>query len=262
MKRRRIHSTDIEVSSLGLGTVKFGRNTGVKYPTHFDLPSDQEVLDLLDLSSELGINLLDTAPAYGSAEERLGKLLGDRRDQWVISSKAGEDFVEGQSRFDFSEEAITSSVERSLRRLRTDRLESLLLHSDGNDIEVLEHAGAVTAMHRLKEEGKVLSIGISTKTVPGGLKAIEFGLDTLMIMFNPWETAEEPVLKKASETGTSIFIKKALGSGWFGKEEGAHPVREAYEFIFDQKATTSIIVGTLNLKHLRENVDAINAIEA
>ena len=60
---------------LGLGTVKFGRNQKIKYPT-FELPSDQAVCQLLDDAQNYGINLLDTAPAYGIAEERLGQLLG------------------------------------------------------------------------------------------------------------------------------------------------------------------------------------------
>ena len=57
------------VSALGLGTVKFGRNRGVKYPSDdgFRLPSDREIETLLDTVLASGIDLLDTAPAYGSA---------------------------------------------------------------------------------------------------------------------------------------------------------------------------------------------------
>ena len=120
MKRKILHGANLEVSCLGLGTVKFGRNEQVKYPTSFDLPGDREILALLDLAEAEGINLLDTAPAYGTSEERLGELLGAKRDRWVIVTKAGEEFVGGQSVFDFSGEAITRSVERTLQRLRTE----------------------------------------------------------------------------------------------------------------------------------------------
>jgi aryl-alcohol dehydrogenase-like predicted oxidoreductase len=69
MKFNLIHSTDIAVSQLGLGTVKFGRNQQVKYPSQFDLPSDDEIMTLLEIAQELGINFIDTAPAYGISEE-------------------------------------------------------------------------------------------------------------------------------------------------------------------------------------------------
>ena len=100
MALRTLGSTDMEVSPLGLGTVKFGRNQGVKYPHAFALPSDGEIRNLLDLAWDLGINLLDTAPAYGSSEERLGQLL-DHSQDWIIVTKVGENFSEGCSLFRF-----------------------------------------------------------------------------------------------------------------------------------------------------------------
>lgn len=262
MKQRPLHSTDLTVSSLGLGTVKFGRNEQVKYPTAFELPSDDEILALLDLAAEMGINLLDTAPAYGISEERLGKLLGSRRDRWVILSKAGEEFHDGASHFDFSPAAINASVERTLLRLRTDRVECLLLHSAGNDIDILDHSGAVEALQQLKEKGLVRSFGISTKTVSGGLRAIELGLDAVMMTYNPWHTEEESILDAALESGTSVFLKKALGSGRFGDAPlPENPVAQAFRFVFSHPATTSAIVGTINPAHLRENCGTLASIE-
>lgn len=257
MKKRLINTTDIMVSSLGLGTVKFGRNKQVKYPKPFELPSDKEISSLLDLAQELGINLLDTAPAYGVSEERLGKLLGSRRDEWVIMSKAGEEFRDGRSFFDFSPEGIVKSVDRTLSHLKTDRIESLLLHSDGNDLQILNDSGVVDALSTLKDKGKILSTGISTKTVPGGLRAIELGLDAVMITYNPWHTEEESILEAAEKSGTSVFVKKALASGWFGKISAEDPVETSFRFIFDQPASTSIITGTVNPRHLQENVEAM-----
>jgi aryl-alcohol dehydrogenase-like predicted oxidoreductase len=262
MRQRPLASTGLHLSSLGLGTVKFGRNQQVKYPTAFDLPTDAEILELLDVARSEGINLLDTAPAYGSSEERIGGLLGTRRDEWNLMSKAGEDFIDGSSHFDFSAEAITASVERTLLRLRTDRVECLLLHSDGNDLEVLDHSGAVDALFALKSAGKVRAIGISTKTVAGGLRAIELGLDAVMVTYNPWQTEEEPVLDAAVTSGTGIFLKKALGSGWFGKGEApGNPVETAFRHVFAHPATTAAVVGTINPQHLRSNCESLRHIE-
>ena len=72
MIKRPLGSTGIDVSVLGLGTVKIGRNQQVKYPTGFELPDDDTVIELFELAQSLGINFIDTAPAYGSSEQRLG----------------------------------------------------------------------------------------------------------------------------------------------------------------------------------------------
>src|SRR5690606_15619655 len=86
---RPLGQTGLTVSALGLGTVKFGRNTGVKYPRSFELPDRSAAANLLSLARDLGINLLDTAPAYGESEERLGELLQGQRQDWLICTKAG-----------------------------------------------------------------------------------------------------------------------------------------------------------------------------
>ena len=121
MRLREIADTGCRISALGLGTVKFGRNEQVKYPKGFELPDDATIAALLAIAREHGVNLLDTAPAYGSSEERLGRLLVGQRQQWVICTKVGESFQDGRSSFDFSASAVEASIQRSLRRLRQGR---------------------------------------------------------------------------------------------------------------------------------------------
>ncbi len=266
MKRRLLSGTnpEITISSLGLGTVKFGRNAQVKYPEPFDLPSDKEVLNLLEVAQSHGINLLDTAPAYGISEERIGSLLTPaERENWAIVSKAGEEFINGESVFDFSKEAVTASVERTLSRLKTDRVEAVLLHSNGDDVEILNNTGAVEALFTLKEAGKLRAIGISTKTVEGGQLAQELGMDAVMATYNPWHTEEEAVLDSAVTAGKTVFLKKAFGSGWFGSEDsGEDPVYAAFDFIFKHPGATSVIAGTINPEHLKANCEAMLRVEA
>lgn len=261
---RCLPGTSIPVSRLGLGTVKFGRTEQVKYPEPFELPGDGEILRLLDVARECGLNVLDTAPAYGTSEERLGSLLGSRRGEWVLSTKAGEDFEAGRSRFDFSGPAIRASVERSLRRLRTDRLEVVMLHSDGRDADILRGTDAVPTLAALKREGKVLCAGISTKTIEGGCLAFELGLDLVMATYNPWHRDEGPVLDAAAAAGKGVFIKKAFASGWFGGggagpgrvPEGVDPAEHSLRFIFEHPASLCAVVGTLKEAHLRANAAA------
>ena len=126
MQKRKIGSSEIFVSAMGLGTVKFGRNTQVKYPCKFELPSDQDLTKLLKETYSLGINFLDTAPAYGTSEERIGKLLKGWRKSWVLSTKAGEEFKGGKSIYNFTAEAIEKSVLQSLKKLQTDYLDLVL----------------------------------------------------------------------------------------------------------------------------------------
>lgn len=241
------------VSPLGLGTVKLGRNQGVKYPSGFDLPSDAEAASLLAQAQDLGINLLDTAPAYGISEERLGRLLKGQRNNWVIVSKVGEEFVDGQSHFDFSASHTRFSVERSLQRLNTDHIDMVLVHSDGNDLHVLQQTDVYSTLAQLKQEGKIGQFGFSGKTCEGGLLALESG-DCAMVTFNLNDRAEVSVIDQAAATGKAILIKKALASGHICLAEDIDPIRASFELLFSHAGVTSAVIGTITPAHLESNV--------
>ncbi|WP_191489828.1 aldo/keto reductase [Pseudomonas sp. FEN] len=253
---RALGSTGLLVSPLGLGTVKLGRDQGVKYPSGFQIPDDQQARQLLKLSRDLGINLIDTAPAYGRSEERLGPLLRGQRQEWVIVSKVGEEFEAGQSRHDFSAAHTRLSVERSLQRLETDVIDLVLVHSDGNDLAILEHSEAYQTLDALKHEGKIRAFGFSGKTVEGGLRALEQG-DCAMITYNLNEQAEKPVIDYATAHGKAILVKKALASGHACLAPGIDPVRASFELLFAQPGVASAIVGTINPVHLAHNVATV-----
>lgn len=256
---RPLGSTGLMVSPLGLGTVKLGRDQGVKYPSGFRIPDDQEARRLLALARDLGINLIDTAPAYGISEERLGPLLRGQRDAWVIVSKVGEEFENGQSRFDFSPAHARRSVERSLRRLETDCIDLILVHSDGNDVAILQDSGIYQTLAELKREGKIRAFGLSGKTVEGGLLALERG-DCAMITLNLTERRELPVADYAAAHDKGILIKKALASGHACLESGIDPVRASFELLFGHPGVSSAIVGTINPLHLSHNVSTAAAV--
>ncbi|KAF1054170.1 MAG: Aldo-keto reductase IolS [Stenotrophomonas maltophilia] len=256
---RPLGSTGLNVSPLGLGTVKLGRDQGVKYPNGFRIPDDREAADLLAIARELGINLIDTAPAYGRSEERLGPLLRGQRDAWVIVSKTGEEFEAGQSRFDFSAAHTRRSVERSLQRLETDYIDLVLVHSDGNDVAVLEHTEVYNALEELKREGLIRGFGFSGKSVEGGRLALVRG-DCAMVTYNLAEQAERPVLDFAQARGRGVLIKKALASGHACLAPGVDPVRASFELVFAHPAVSGAIVGTIDPLHLRHNVAVVEAI--
>lgn len=246
---RTLGNTGIQVSALGFGTVKFGRNVGVKYPQSFVIPDDREARALLDLARDLGINLLDTAPAYGNSEERLGKLLKDDRKQWLICSKVGEEFFDGKSSFDFSAEHTRLSVERSLRRLKTDYIDMVLVHSDGNDTDIIRNSEALETLAGLKQRGWIRAFGMSTKTVEGGLLAAELS-DVVMVTYNLDERADVAVLDYCRDHGKGALVKKAFASGHLCSGDA---VTEALAMIFAHPGASSAIVGTINPAHLRDN---------
>lgn len=268
---RDFGSTGIRVSPIGLGTVKIGRNLGVKYPTAFSLPSDDEVIALLNRASELGINLIDTAPAYGLSEERLGRLLTKTTAPvggWVIVTKAGESFElkgeNGVSTFDMSAIALTQSVERSLKRLKREFLDCVLVHSDGRDLEHIENARCLDTLQQLKKRGLIRSFGMSTKTVEGGLAAVQSS-DGVMVEYNLHEDSQLPVIRAANGAGKFVLIKKGLLSGHLG---GQSQVTESFRKIFPELETvtkpgiSSVIVGTLNPIHLEANVVSYEEIQS
>lgn len=139
-QRKQIADTGVKISPLGLGTVKLGRDKGVKYPNDFKIPNDKQALDLLAQAWDCGINLIDTAPAYGNSEQRLGELLPKLNKDWVITTKVGETFntSTGESTYNFTPEFITASIKQSLKKLNRDVLDIVLIHSDGNDVEIIQ----------------------------------------------------------------------------------------------------------------------------
>lgn len=264
MDLRPLGRTGLSVSPIGLGTVKLGRNRGVKYPggEFAPLPSDADVLTLLRTAADLGVNLIDTAPAYGLSEERLGTLLSTNawlggRDRWVLSTKVGETFdnAAAASNFDFSPAAIRASIDRSRARLRTDTLDVVLLHSSGADEPALVTGPAIDTLRELKARGVIRAIGASIKTLDGGHAAIDPArghCDLVMVTYNPREPDMRPVIDAAAALNVGVLIKKALDSG----HAAAHPtgVRDALRFALTPRGVSSLIVGTRSPHHLEMSV--------
>lgn len=259
LPQRPFAATGKNVSVLGLGTVKFGRNRGVKYPggEGFALPTDAEIANLLDISLDLGINLLDTAPAYGTSEERLGAIMGKRRDKFFLSSKTGEEFDSNTAASEhiFTAEHTRMSVERSLKRLRTDHLDCVLVHASRDDVKVITETPVLQTLARMKEEGKLLSFGVSTYTVDGGVLAAQLS-DCVMLAYNVGYLDEVGVLPEAEKLGKAVLVKKGLASGHLGAYGGASLLADNIGFVLDTPGVTSMVFGSLNPANILTNVAA------
>ncbi len=248
---RALPGTGLTVSALGLGTVKLGRNEQVKYPTAFALPDDAAVRNLLAQAHALGINLIDTAPAYGTSEERLGQLM-EKRGDWVVVTKTGEEFSKGVSHFDFSGAHTRMSVERSLKRLRTDYLDLVLIHSDGNDEAILQQGDCVATLQDFKRNGLIRAIGMSTKSVAGALRAVR-ELDVVMLTYNLQQQDDKEAIALAHKLGKGVLVKKGLMSGHV-QQDGRDVVRESLSLVLREPGVHSLIAGTINPTHLASNV--------
>jgi aryl-alcohol dehydrogenase-like predicted oxidoreductase len=268
LPKRPLGQTGIRVSILGLGTVKLGRNQAVKYPAKFEIPDDNQAKELIALARDNGINLIDTAPAYGASEQRLGYLLKGQRRHWVICTKVGEDFSQGVSSYNFTPEHTIASIERSLLRLDTDVLDLVLVHSDGDDLAIINNYGTLEALAQLKQQGKIRAYGMSTKTVAGGLLAAQKS-DAVMVTWNLQDQAQLPVIDYCQQHHKGVLIKKALASGHLASTDkakktqvaGRHNslVENSLAIIMDHPGVSSVIIGTLSPQHLQANVDSVRS---
>lgn len=238
----------MRVSLIGLGTVKLGRDQGVSYPGKFSIPDTKSATALLDQARSLGINLIDTAPAYGTSEESLGRLLRKQRQHWLICTKVGEEFYSGASHFNFTPASVKQSIKRSLQRLGTEYLDIALIHSNGDDLEILDNLGTLLTLQELKEQGLIRATGISHKTADGGQRAIALGADVIMTTINRQDSKQLPVVQAAGAQGCGVLIKKALARG--------HGQPEDLAWVAGQQGVSSIVVGTIDPEHLATNVMA------
>ena len=255
-------STGFTTGRLGLGTVKWGRNQGLKH-ADFGLPDDATCERILDAAESAGVKLLDIAPAYGIAEERLGRLLSARRDHFLLFSKTGENFTDGVSSWNFSADHTRRSVEEGLRRLRTDRLDGVLLHCPRGDLPVIRDTPALEVLHQLKADGKIRSVGVSVMSLEGGLAAVPI-CDIVMVGWNTGFHDHQPVIDAAAAAGKGILLKKVLSSGDLSgapPPEGMSAAEFRLRSAFLLPGHPVVIAGTINPAHFQGNLAAAKAMD-
>ena len=147
MERRKLGRTDMTVSVLGFGGSEIGYQ-GV---------SGRTVATLLDSALDAGLNVIDTAECYEDSEELIGKAVGARRRDFYLFTKCGHG--RGWGRGEWRPEALLKSIERSLRRLRTDCVDLVQLHSCS--LAELRKGDVMTALERARERGMTRYIGYS-----------------------------------------------------------------------------------------------------
>jgi aryl-alcohol dehydrogenase-like predicted oxidoreductase len=216
MERRRLGKTGMEVSVLGFGASEIG----------YERASLTDVEKLLGSALDAGLNLIDTAACYADSEALIGRAVGHRRNQYFLMTKCGHAGAEfGLS--DWAPSLIIRSVERSLKRLRTDYLDVVQLHScDGN---VLRDGRASGELQQVRERGLTRFIGYSGDS-DDALWAVESGLfDTLQISISiADQEAIARVLPAAIQHDLGVIAKRPIANaawlgGWLRTDQYARP---------------------------------------
>ena len=220
----------------------------------------KKIKKLLNIAKSFNINLLDTAPSYGNSEEKLGNIIHKERYNWIISTKAGEIFNKEISKYNYNETFLIKSLKNSLYKLKTDYIDIFLIHANGNDKNIIANNKIFFFLNNLKKQGLIRSYGISTKTIIGGLLTIKYA-DLAMITFNKIYKKEDKIINYAYLKKKGILIKKPFASGYLTKYNSKNIIQDNMNFLFAKKGITSIIIGSINEKHIKTNIKAgINAI--
>ncbi|TVQ53968.1 MAG: aldo/keto reductase [Phycisphaerales bacterium] len=207
-ERRAFGSTGLQVSPLGFGGAPIGL-----------LESEQDAVrqvlnDLLDA----GANVIDTAAMYRGSEAMIGETIGHRRDEYILISKCGH-AIEETDAAPWSPELIRASVERSLKRLRTDVIDVMLLHSC--DLETLKKREALDELMRLREEGKIRFAGYSGDNEAAAWAVTQPDVRVLQTSINLCDQNNiEHVLPAARDHEVGVMAKRPIANAaWKDAEQ-------------------------------------------
>ena len=247
MEYRRLGRTELKVSVIGFGTIKFPQ-----------VDAD-EANRALNRALDLGINYIDTARAYGDSESKIGAAIKNRRDEYIIATKSVTRDADGARK----------DLETSLNELGIEYVDVWKIHSvsDGNMFkQVMAPGGSLAAAKKAKAEGKVKHIGLSMhrdlKTMKAAINSDEFEVILLPYSIINQEGVAEEVIPMAKEHDMGIVIMKPFSDGLLisntSSEERQRadydPIaRGSLRFVASNQNISVTIPGMRNVKEVEEN---------
>lgn len=206
METRTLGRTGLEVSILGFGGG----------PVGFLATDRDEVGRVLNSLLDRGVNLIDTAAAYHGSEEAIGATVSHRRDDYVLVSKCGRE-VEGCSAPAWSAETVTFTVDRALKRLKTDHLDVMLLHSC--DLETLQKGEALGALIKARDAGKIRFAGYSGDNDAAVWAAQQTDVAVIETSVSICDQANiDSLLPLAQQNDIGVLVKRPIANtAWLGK---------------------------------------------
>lgn len=272
MEKRQLGKTDMSVSVLGFGGAEIG----------YEGATAETVEKLLNSALDAGLNVVDTAECYESSEELIGSAVGHRRDHFYLFTKVGH--PRGVGSEDWSTESILQSIERSLQRLKTDRLDLVQLHSCSE--AVLQKGDVISALQTARDRGYTRYIGYSGDSRAAKFAVESGAFDTLQTSINiADQEAIELTVPRAAERQIGVIAKRPIGNAAW--KSGHKPIdsyqhtywdrlrKLDYEFIRGRPIEQSIahalrftlsvpgvhtaIVGTTKPERWQENAELLKA---
>lgn len=262
LPRRAYGNSGLRVSVLGLGAGQLGDPR----------QDDGEVARLLHAALDLGISLIDTARSYGLSEERIGRHLASRRAEFVLSTKLGYGMPGCP---DWTGAAVIAGVDAALRRLATDHIDIVHLHSC--DLATLQRGEVIDALDRAKADGKLACVAYSgeNEALDWAVASGRFGgVQCSVNLFDQGSLAT--ALPRALGRGCGVLAKRPLGNApwrfaaapptceeagvyWQRMHQLAYPRHDlpwdelALRFAVYQPSVSSAIVGTQSIEHLHRS---------
>lgn len=208
------------MASLCLGTAQFGMEYGVN--NTLGQPAEEDSFRMLDTAVAGGIYMIDTARAYGNAEQVLGRYFISRKNQAkvkVVSKLRPNAFAGKEKR---AGDIVKEECRESLKRLCLEQLDGYLLHNP----EDIKNPDVVDALKRLKEEGLVKNVGVSIYEISDGEDALRTNVvDYIQMPYNVLDQRgiKEGFISKAKKLGVTIFTRSAFLQGLFFMERERIP---------------------------------------
>jgi aryl-alcohol dehydrogenase-like predicted oxidoreductase len=219
MEKRQLGKTDMRVSVLGFGGAEIG----------FQGATEETVARLLKGALDAGLNVIDTGECYEGSEELIGKTVADRREDYYLFTKCGH--PRGPGTEDWSPASLLASIERSLQRLRTDRLDLIQLHSCSES--VLRKGDAITALQTARDKGYARYLGYSGDS-QAARYAVECGaFDTLQTSINiADQEAIDLTMPLAREKKMGVIAKRPVANvAW---KESHKPIDSYHHIYWDR----------------------------
>ncbi|MCG3117915.1 MAG: Aldo-keto reductase YhdN [bacterium] len=215
MNYRTLGRTGLRCSEIGLGTWAFASQV-------YGAVTEADAIDAIRAALEVGITFFDTAPLYGTpqrdgvAEEILGKGLGKDREAVIISTKFGRNSSEGNTP-NFHAQRARESVEASLRRLHTDRIDVLFFHSPFSAKEI--HDDVWEALDKLKSEGKIRFVGHSISLFQNTQSmarhwAAERKIDVMQVVYSLLNREATALIHDLGAEKIGIVARESLANGF------------------------------------------------
>ncbi|MFV8373577.1 aldo/keto reductase [Flavobacterium sp. LB2P74] len=207
MNYRRLGKTDFEISEISLGTWQVGGKWGSPF-------NDKTADKLINTAIDNGVNFIDTADVYenGWSETAVGRVVRSRSERIYVATKCGR-HINPHVDEGYQPKVLQKFVEDSLRRTGLETLDLIQLHCPPT--EVFYRPEIFEMFERLKEQGKILNLGVSVEKVEEGLKAIEFpNVTSVQIIFNLFrQRPSELFFKEALKRDVGIIARVPLASG-------------------------------------------------